>query len=145
MDQWFGVPMYAWNPKFFNLVATRFGEVMKIDEETLNKRNLQSARILISTSFQEISRMVNKVMVDNKIFTIRIKEEEEDLFDDTTMITVKRSARLKMTMIALWKVCLSSVTAMKTIICARKMADLSQSCQGRTTNFFQQRKTNRQP
>ncbi|KAL8511629.1 hypothetical protein ACS0TY_018148 [Phlomoides rotata] len=51
---WFGVPMHAWNPIFFNLVSSKFGKLFRIDENTLQKRKLQMARILIRTPYHEL-------------------------------------------------------------------------------------------
>lgn len=40
LTQWFGVPIHAWNPKFFKLVATKFVFLVKIDNGTLEKCTL---------------------------------------------------------------------------------------------------------
>lgn len=79
---WFGVPLHAWNPKFFQLVATKFGKLVKIDDDTLNKNKFQESRILINTSYPEIPKTPVKVEVDGRVYNIRIKEEEEDMEDD---------------------------------------------------------------
>ncbi|KAL8543611.1 hypothetical protein ACS0TY_004254 [Phlomoides rotata] len=38
--QWFGVPMHAWNPKFFKLISLKFGKMISIDENTTSKKNV---------------------------------------------------------------------------------------------------------
>lgn len=75
--RWYGVPLHAWTEKFFNLVATRFGPVIKIDKNTLNKSNLLFARVMIRTPLHKISRIPVKIMVDGTLFHIRIVEEVE--------------------------------------------------------------------
>ncbi|KAL8546183.1 hypothetical protein ACS0TY_006046 [Phlomoides rotata] len=54
--QWYGVPMHAWNPKFFKLVLLKFSKLIRIDDATLSKRKLQYARILIRTPRSEIPK-----------------------------------------------------------------------------------------
>ncbi|KAL8497316.1 hypothetical protein ACS0TY_020847 [Phlomoides rotata] len=79
---WFGVPMHAWNPNFFNLVSCKFGKILRIDEDTLHRRKLQMARILIRTPYHEIPRTPIEVEIDGKIFQIRVREEIKDLEED---------------------------------------------------------------
>lgn len=62
-------------------MATKFGNLVKIDDDTLNKNKLQQARILINTPYPEISKIPVKVEVDGRVYNIRIKEEEEDMED----------------------------------------------------------------
>ncbi|KAL8554574.1 hypothetical protein ACS0TY_002677 [Phlomoides rotata] len=74
--------MHAWNSKFFKLVSTKFGRSIRLDEDTLNRRKLQMARVLIRTSRPEIPKDSFAVSIDGRIFHIRIREEVEDLEDD---------------------------------------------------------------
>ncbi|KAL8472386.1 hypothetical protein ACS0TY_029556 [Phlomoides rotata] len=80
--QWFGVPMHAWNPKFFKLVSTKFGSLIRLDEDTINRSNLQTARALIRTSRPEIPKEAFSVSIDGRMFPIRIREESEDVEDE---------------------------------------------------------------
>ncbi|KAL8512135.1 hypothetical protein ACS0TY_018550 [Phlomoides rotata] len=80
--QWYGVPMHAWNPKFFKPVSLKFGKLIRIDDDTLSKRKLQYMRILIRTPRSEIPKNPFTVKVDGRIFYIRIKEESEDADDN---------------------------------------------------------------
>ncbi|KAL8473192.1 hypothetical protein ACS0TY_030133 [Phlomoides rotata] len=80
--RWFGVPMHAWNLKFFKLVSTKFGSLIRLDEGTINRRNLQSVRALIRTSRPEIPKEALSVSIDGRIFHIRIREESEDMEDE---------------------------------------------------------------
>lgn len=67
-------------------MVIKFGSVIKIDESTLNKSNLLYARVIIRTPLHEIPRALVKVMVDGKVFHIRIVEEEES--DSHSRITM---------------------------------------------------------
>ncbi|KAL8540253.1 hypothetical protein ACS0TY_001731 [Phlomoides rotata] len=82
---WFGVPMHVWNSKFFKLVSCTFGKLIRVDEDTLQRRKLQMARILIRTPYDELPRTPIAVSIDGKIFHVRVREEVEDMeevFDD---------------------------------------------------------------
>lgn len=72
---WFGVPLEAWTPRFFNLLSTKMGSIVRIDEDTLSHHNLQFVRILIKTPYVEIPREPLQVMIDGKLHNIIIKEE----------------------------------------------------------------------
>ncbi|KAL8528688.1 hypothetical protein ACS0TY_006222 [Phlomoides rotata] len=72
---WYGIPMHAWNKKFFRLVSLKFGKMIKVDESTTNKSNVHRARILIRTSRPEIPRGSIPVWVDGRKFILRIREE----------------------------------------------------------------------
>lgn len=45
----YGVPLHAWCPQFFKRVGNRFGKVMDIDKNTLDRSDLHKGRILIET------------------------------------------------------------------------------------------------
>lgn len=57
------------------------GEIIKIDEDTLEKICMQSAKILLKTSLPEIPLNPIKVWIDDRMYGIRIKEIDED-WDD---------------------------------------------------------------
>lgn len=57
------------------MIASRFGSVVKFDDDTLQKNNLESARVLIKTSYPELPDKAWEVKVDDKVFQIKIKEE----------------------------------------------------------------------
>lgn len=75
--------LHAWNPKFFNLLASTFGTIVKIDDEKLNKTVLQRARILMRTTSPEIHRGPFIVTIDGRQYSIRIHKEDESMVDDT--------------------------------------------------------------
>lgn len=80
--QWYGVSLHAWNEKFFRMVSTKIGTFVRADNDTISRRKIQMARILVKTSYPEIPRIPLKVAVDGRIFSIRIKEEDEEVDDD---------------------------------------------------------------
>lgn len=82
--KWFGVPLHAWKPKIFNIVATKFGKSLKIDADIESKENLQYARVLLRTPYLKISKKVFPIEIDGKIFYINVREEE-DLVESVTM------------------------------------------------------------
>jgi hypothetical protein len=71
----YGVPIVAWNSIFFAELAETQGNLLMIDEVTINKDRMDFARILITTSsLKEINTTV-KVLIDNKDFYIRLVED----------------------------------------------------------------------
>lgn len=56
-------------------MTVRFGTLIKIDDATLNKKNLEFARILIKTSYPELLKTDWEVKVDDRIVKIRIVED----------------------------------------------------------------------
>ncbi|KAL8514859.1 hypothetical protein ACS0TY_013810 [Phlomoides rotata] len=53
-----------------------------MDEDTINRSNLQTARALIRTSRPEIPKEAFSVSIDGRMFPIRIREESEDVEDE---------------------------------------------------------------
>lgn len=78
--QWYGVPMHAWKPNFFKLILLKYGSLIKIDDDTMKRKNIHRARILIRTPLPEISKTPFNISVDDKVISIRIKEEDEDFY-----------------------------------------------------------------
>ncbi|KAL8527603.1 hypothetical protein ACS0TY_005457 [Phlomoides rotata] len=81
--QWFGIPMHAWNKNFFRLISLKFGKMLKIDGNTISKKNVHRARLLINTPLSEIPKGTFPIMIDDHKFFIRIREEadcDEDTF-----------------------------------------------------------------
>ncbi|KAL8487744.1 hypothetical protein ACS0TY_024175 [Phlomoides rotata] len=74
--------MHAWNPDFFKLISHKFGKILKIDEDTITKEKVHRARILIKTPYSELPKDPFPVMVDGRKFSIRIKEELEEVADE---------------------------------------------------------------
>lgn len=73
------------------MLASRFGTLLLIDEDTTSKKNLQRARVLIKTPLPVISNAGLEVAIDGKIHKIKITEEVEcplfaSLFDKLVKI-----------------------------------------------------------
>lgn len=58
-------------------MASKFGKVLKIDADILQKESLLFARVLIRTSYPKISKKSFPVQIDGKEFMIRVLEEDE--------------------------------------------------------------------
>ncbi|XP_057779726.1 uncharacterized protein LOC130998315 [Salvia miltiorrhiza] len=71
--RWLGVPLNAWNPRFFNLACSKFGLVLKLEEGTRYREKLDEARIQISTGLQSVDRVLN-CRINGVAFKIRIEE-----------------------------------------------------------------------
>ncbi|GAU10944.1 hypothetical protein TSUD_112380 [Trifolium subterraneum] len=73
----YGVPIQAWNPIFFCELAESQGRLLKIDDCTYNKEQMDYARILVATtSLQEINTSIS-VVIDNINTHIRVVEDLE--------------------------------------------------------------------
>lgn len=57
------------------MVSAKFGTLIQIDEATLAKSDLHTARILIKTPLSELPRSGIEVLIDGRICHIQIKEE----------------------------------------------------------------------
>lgn len=79
--KWYGVPLQAWNSEFFSLVASKFGRMERIDQNTINRKCLQRVRVMIRTPYHKISSKPFPVNIDGKTFFIRIKEEGKDMVE----------------------------------------------------------------
>ncbi|KAL8547376.1 hypothetical protein ACS0TY_006921 [Phlomoides rotata] len=69
--------MHAWNIKLFRLVAMKFGKMLKVDGDTISKKNVHRARVLIKTPLSEIPKGPFPVMIDDRKFFIKIREEAD--------------------------------------------------------------------
>ncbi|KAL8475214.1 hypothetical protein ACS0TY_031578 [Phlomoides rotata] len=89
--RWYGVPSHAWNSKFFETVCVSLGPLVKIDENTLSRKRLDVARIMLSVSYLKEINQVFKLNIDGTKFSIRVMEEfdwpldesSDDLEDDS--------------------------------------------------------------
>ncbi|KAL8468927.1 hypothetical protein ACS0TY_031944 [Phlomoides rotata] len=72
---WYIISLEAWSPRFFKKFTSTLGTLIKIDLRTLNRVNLNVARILIKTSLPPFLAKECTVNIEGKIFKILIKEE----------------------------------------------------------------------
>ncbi|KAL8529901.1 hypothetical protein ACS0TY_007098 [Phlomoides rotata] len=83
--RWIGVPLHAWNHRFFRLACTDMGAFVKLDGSTDKKENLEIARVLISVPYLTEINEVISTQIDGRIFKIKIIEEMPwELADDPT-------------------------------------------------------------
>lgn len=72
---WRGIPLHAWNERFFQLASGELGTFIKVDEDTTNKVRLNVARVLLSVPFyKDINRCIT-VQIEGRSYTIKIVEE----------------------------------------------------------------------
>ena len=71
----YGVPLHAWNIDFFKLCLFDCGNLLRIDDITVDRDRFDYARILVSTSSLEIINTKVCVMVDGVLLDCHIIEE----------------------------------------------------------------------
>jgi len=83
----YGIPLHAWNIRFFALIASCKGRLLKVDECTVNKVRLEYARLFITTSsFNELNG-VDDFYIDGSKFTIHLVEDLEfSLAEDACLV-----------------------------------------------------------
>ncbi|KAK7255420.1 hypothetical protein RIF29_28829 [Crotalaria pallida] len=70
-----GISLHAWNDIFFSTLVSSFEIFVKADKVTKDRTRLDVARILVKTSSQEFINKVQRIMINDKIFGIRMMEE----------------------------------------------------------------------
>ncbi|KAK9003368.1 hypothetical protein V6N11_060932 [Hibiscus sabdariffa] len=84
-----GVPLSVWHDNFFSHVSSKWGVVLKIDEETSGKSRFDVAKILLSVSSVPDIPMSLPILVNQKEFQIRVStvpyEEEACWIDNEEM------------------------------------------------------------
>jgi len=85
----YGIPLHAWNNKFFKLCVFDHGRLMRVDTCTVERERMDYARILLATSSLNIINDTIDILVDDGLVTVKLLEEAgisigEDacLFDD---------------------------------------------------------------
>ncbi|XP_045798023.1 uncharacterized protein LOC123892263 [Trifolium pratense] len=71
----YGIPLNAWNVKFFKLCVLDCGSFLRADSFSVDRGRLDFARVLIATSDLDIIKIVETVMVDGLTVDINIVEE----------------------------------------------------------------------
>ncbi|XP_045802504.1 uncharacterized protein LOC123896113 [Trifolium pratense] len=71
----YGVPIHAWNDKFFSLIAKQYGIFLNADDTTSKKLSMDVARILIRTPGLKAIDDFISVKVDDELFQIRLIED----------------------------------------------------------------------
>jgi hypothetical protein len=90
----YGVPVHAWYDVFFKLCVFGIGRFIHADECTIDKAQLDFARILISTSQIEIVNMSSEFLIDGSKYVIKLVEEWGcNLGEDAFMTEVDSDSR----------------------------------------------------
>ncbi|XP_057793292.1 uncharacterized protein LOC131009909 [Salvia miltiorrhiza] len=76
--KWHGVPLQAWNTRFFEMVGARMGMVFKIHEVTKRRERLDAAFIQISTGLYSLNKIVES-KINGAHFKIHIEELSEQM------------------------------------------------------------------
>lgn len=70
-----GVPLHAWREDFFKMVVSLVGKYDNMDESTRRKSRLDVGRIFATVSAPEAINGVFKVMIKDKVFSIKVIED----------------------------------------------------------------------
>lgn len=73
--RWFGIPQHAWNDRFFNLVCSKLGLFIRMEDPKYPRCNLEFAIVLLSTSFLSMIDKAWEVCIDGRCFKSRVTEE----------------------------------------------------------------------
>ncbi|GMI96300.1 hypothetical protein HRI_003299300 [Hibiscus trionum] len=79
------VPLKIWNKAFFEGIGSRWGEVLKIEDDTLNLRRFDEAKILVRVLSPAVIPKRMQVVVNGIVYRLRIQSElyeEEAVFID---------------------------------------------------------------
>jgi hypothetical protein len=71
----YGIPLHAWNEKFFKLCVFDRGRFLRADIYTVEKDRLKFARVLIATSSLEVVKRVERLLVDDVLVDVQVIEE----------------------------------------------------------------------
>lgn len=71
----YGIPIHAWNEKFFKLFVFYCGRYLRADTFLLNRERFDFARVLISTSSLDVVNVTKQILVDGMLLEIKIIEE----------------------------------------------------------------------
>ncbi|XP_057787172.1 uncharacterized protein LOC131004499 [Salvia miltiorrhiza] len=84
--KWIGVPLQAWNPRFFEYVGARMGMVLKVHEKTTSRSRLDVAWIQMSTGLETLNRVV-ECRIAGAQFKIRIEESVDLMAEGDTLFS----------------------------------------------------------
>jgi hypothetical protein len=89
----YGVPLHAWNERFFTLCVFECGRFLRADSYTVEKDRLDFARVLIATSSLEVVKRVERLLVNDTVVEVQVIEEWGfDMGDDACLLVGDREA-----------------------------------------------------
>lgn len=68
-----GVPLHVWSSSFFGMGCSKFGNMIKLHQNTKHKIKLDEALVKVSTGLASIDRLM-RCKIDEACFQIRIEE-----------------------------------------------------------------------
>jgi len=71
----YGTPAHAWKINFFKLCVSECGKFVRVDDCTLDRGQIDYARVLITTTSLEVLNLTTDVLVDGTTFSIKLVEE----------------------------------------------------------------------
>jgi hypothetical protein len=71
----FGVPLHIWSLEGFKKIIWRYGNLLKLDHDTMEQTRLDVARAQIAVTYWEMVDEVIEIKVDDEVFIIRMVEE----------------------------------------------------------------------
>ncbi|CAI8615089.1 unnamed protein product [Vicia faba] len=71
----YGIPVHAWNRSFFEKLCATMGKLISVDKVTEEKRRFDFARCLVRTISMETINKLVRVMVNGRIFLMKMVEE----------------------------------------------------------------------
>jgi hypothetical protein len=71
----FGVPLHIWSLEGFKKIIWRYGNLLKLDPETMEQSRLDVAKAQIVVTYWEMVDEVIEVKVDDEVFIIKMVEE----------------------------------------------------------------------
>lgn len=76
-----GIPLHAWAEVTFFVIVQRFGQVVEVEDLSIQKMQTHIARVCILTSsFQTINEVVS-LQVHGQVFSVRVLEDTAVIID----------------------------------------------------------------
>ncbi|KAL8551438.1 hypothetical protein ACS0TY_000508 [Phlomoides rotata] len=79
--RWVGVPIHAWNERFFKIASSKIGAYIQVDENTKERLRLDVARVMVSVPWMSDSNIIFTANIDGKPFKIKVTEELQGAMD----------------------------------------------------------------
>lgn len=70
-----GVPLHAWTPRNFNIIASKWGTIVGLEDFTETRRQIHIGRVLIHTLTQKFIHEVVNLSYGGEMFSVRVMED----------------------------------------------------------------------
>ncbi|KAL8473935.1 hypothetical protein ACS0TY_030694 [Phlomoides rotata] len=64
--RWIGVPLHAWNERFFKIASSKIGAFVRLDHRTKKRSRLDCARVLVYVPFMNYMNISFTVVIDGR-------------------------------------------------------------------------------